>query len=110
MPDDVIAHRVGDFVYVYHGLSVETERKQESSADSGWVCVYLPVNAQGDAIAAIIDEHGGLLNTTAAKLDTSLRVKENERRAARASGQSAIKPLSGPDALTNDQPFMKPNP
>lgn len=90
MPPDVIAHRVGDVVFTYHGMDVKT-------GDPGlWIAVMLPWRPQAKLGAVHLD--GTFTDLTAAAFDAALR-EQNDLR-----GAAGLSPLPDVRQVLSDTP------
>lgn len=103
LPDGVVAHRVGDFVFTYHGVDPEAE-----GAESLWLVVMLPdpgVNTigPGDVVVAA-DVSGGSVEFAWSELGERLGT-QNALRA-----ELGLPPLPRLDEVTQDSPALGPGP
>ena len=107
MPDKVIAHRVGDFLFTYHGLIADSSRVDVPTFPSRWICIYMPVNAMGESPVAVIDENSSIQRVAAGDLDGVMREVENAQRAVQNGNRPALAPLRTLGGLSHDSPFMQ---
>jgi hypothetical protein len=98
LPDDAVAHRLGDFVFVHHGLDF-------SNIDGNlWVVILSPDPDAGNAPPAPYEQiavgtmDGGSQSITAADFQSKLR----EQNALRA--QHNLPPIPDPRQVTHDKP------
>ena len=101
MPDNVIAHRVGDYVFTYHGVPsnnfmssmlwlavLSPDPQANSSARPGWVQVIFP--------------NGASTNFPFSDMQVQLQGQNMMRQ------QAGLPPLPDPATVTHDQPALAP--
>ncbi len=97
LPDGVVAHRLGDFVFTYHGIDLD-------NAGAGlWVVVMAadpdvagPALARGPVVVGMAD---GTVRAIARSRLTEALARQNELRAA-----NGLPALPDPTRLTHDAP------
>lgn len=94
LPASVIAHRIGDFVFTYHGIDL-------SNADSNlWIVILSPdpvVNV-ADAKPFAVGFASGVTRSISGDFDRALR-DQNELRA-----RFGLRPLPDPQRVTHENP------
>ena len=101
VPANVVAHRLGDFVFVHHGINF-------NNADpSLWSVITWPdpdVNPAGpaDATVDVATVDGGFQSFPVSELSAELKA-QNELRA-----KNGLPPIPSPDTVTHDQPATAP--
>lgn len=107
MPEKVLAHRVGDFVFTYHGLIADPSRATVPSQPSRWICMYMPAKALGQTQVAVVDENFIIHRTIASILEGALLAAENAKRVTPNGTSPALAPLRALSELTHESPFMQ---
>lgn len=101
LPAEVIAHRVGDFVFTYHGMDLPAS----ASANTLWLVIGMPdPNQNGpplpqDQIPVGLAD-GSVVLITGSNFATALSTQNKLR------GQFGLPPLPDPRHVTHDQPAV----
>lgn len=105
LPEDVVAHRFGDFVFTYHGIDLET-------ADPAlWLVIFSPdpdvnpVTPGTPRRTMAIGTAGGEVITRSAFLIAPALVEQNALREAHG-----LPPLPDPSTVTHDRPARASDP
>lgn len=100
LPPGVVAHRVGDYVFTYHGINLK------SASNMLWLVIESPEPTQAGAGAnrtiRVIGADRTITAYTARAFDTALADQNNWRRLSR------LPPLPHPDTVTADRPAAAP--
>lgn len=96
LPANIIAHRVGDMVFTYHGINPAT------AAQELWVVIASPLPANTIGLPAIVvgKVGGGTESFTSDAFPAAL-ASQNALRA-----RFGLAPLPGPEKVTHDQPAV----
>lgn len=96
LPEGTVAHRVGDFVFVYHGADIS------AAAGGIWVVVAAPDALADPASQALFAGHadGSITRIDPGGLAAAL----TEQNALRA--ESGLPPLSDPTTVTHERPAV----
>lgn len=101
LPPNTIAHRLGDFVYTYHGIS-------PSEPDGSlWVVIFYP-DPNGNATPRIGEKlNMGLVDGSMITVDAGdLTAELSTQNASRAT--AGLPPLPDPSTITTSQPALDP--
>ena len=109
LPSDVIAHRVGDVVFTYHGISIDPSSTPVGStlvtppdSDDLWVLIMLPDAATRSTTPnvtfMVVDADGTQASYTMRSLPTVLNTQNLERR------RVGLDPLPDPSIVTMSTP------
>jgi len=97
MPDNVVAHRVGDFVFTHHGIDFDT------AVSDLWLVVYAPDSDANTLSAQESTITVGLMSRKVIEVDLDdvpdPLGQQNELRR-----QAGLPPLVDPRTITHDQP------
>jgi len=100
LPARVVAHRVGDYVFTYHGINLK------SAPNALWLVIESPEPRQAGAGAGrtirVIGADGTITAYPARAFNTALADQNNWRR------RSTLPPLPHPDTVTADRPAAAP--
>lgn len=96
LPADVIAHRLGDMVFTYHGINPNT------AAQDLWVVIAapLPANALGSP-ATVVGKVGSATESFTPDEFPAALTRQNALRA-----RYGLAPLPPPETVTHDQPAV----
>lgn len=104
LPSGVIAHRLGDFVFTYHGIDINDAIINHPGL---WLVILSPdpdINGQTPADPVEVGQADGTTFTfPAADLSSQLATQNQMRQAA-----YGLSPLPDPAAVTHDQPAQHP--
>lgn len=102
LPAGVVAHRVGDYVFTYHGINLK------SASNKLWLVIESPepkqAGAKADRTIRVIGADRIITTYTALAFDGALE-DQNTRRRLRS-----LPPLPHPDTVTPDRPAAAPQP
>jgi hypothetical protein len=107
LPPNTVAHRLGDFVFTYHGVDLSSPPAGDGGRSTRWCLVLLPdpdVNGPPNASRAVFIglADGSVVQMTYGELAAALTA-ENQARAA-----DGLPPLPDPATVTHAAPGVAP--
>lgn len=103
LPDGVIAHRLGDFVFTFHGM-------RPASADPGlWIVIVSPDPSANATVPfdrwMVVGRADGTIERFSVDVFGAARNRQNALRA-----QYSLPPLPSPRTITHESPAVGPSP